>query len=175
LLKVFSFIHGFEMLTKIFALVALAAVASSTPVDYLDIESRLIGGSNAALGRFPYIAALMGASNQFWCGCAIINNRWVLTAAHCFVPGVPQNGLRIRVGSVQRASGGIIHSSSRHVAHPNYDPKTLRADIGVIQTATVIAFNSNVQPIAFTCLSISLETLSHFSLLKPEMSNFDMI
>jgi hypothetical protein len=69
------------MFRQVIILVALAAAASSTPVDYLDIESRLIGGSNAALGRFPYIAALMGASNQFWCGCAIINNRWVLTAA----------------------------------------------------------------------------------------------
>jgi secreted trypsin-like serine protease len=142
------------MFKQIFVLVALAAVASSSPIDYQDVELHLGGGTNAPLGRFPYMASLAGASNQFWCGCAIINNRWVLSAAHCFVPGVPQNGLRIRVGSLQRSSGGIVHSSSRHVAHPNYDPNTLRADIGVIQTATVIAFNSNVGPLALGSTAI---------------------
>jgi hypothetical protein len=135
-----------KMFTQIFfyAVFAVAAFASPT----VERDGRVLGGSNAALGRFPYMAILMSSSNQFWCGSAIINNRWVLTAAHCFVPGVPQNGIRIRVGSVNSGSGGIVHASSRHVAHPNYDPSSLRADIGVIQSATVIGFNTNVQPIA---------------------------
>lgn len=138
------------MISQIFVVIALAASALSSPLSeaFLDREGRLLGGSNAALGRFPYMAALTSArTGSFYCGCAIINNRWVLTAAHC-TEGYPQNGFRVRVGTILWNSGGVAHTSSRYVNHPNYDPHSLRADIAVVQTATVIAFNTNVQAIA---------------------------
>jgi secreted trypsin-like serine protease len=151
------------MFRQICVLAALAVVVSSSPLEYVEREGRVLGGSNAPLGRFPYMAALMSTSNSFWCGSAIINNRWILSAAHCFVPGVAQNGIRIRVGSVQWNSGGAVHTSSRHVAHPNYDPHSLRADIGVIQSATVIGFNANVQPIALGSTAVGGGVSAFFS------------
>jgi trypsin len=138
------------MFSRIFVFVALVAVATSSPLEFVEREGRVVGGSFAPLGRFPYMAATSGSN--FFCGAAIINNRWLLSAAHCFT--VPQNGIRIRVGSVHYHTGGVVHISSRHVAHPNYDPNSLRADIGVIQSATVIGFNTNVQPIALGSTAI---------------------
>jgi trypsin len=138
------------MIVKVLVIAALVAVAASSPLSevLLNRDGRLLGGSNAALGRFPYMAALTSArTGSFYCGCAIINNRWVLTAAHC-TEGYPQNGFRVRVGTINWNSGGVAHTSTRYVNHPNYDRNTLRADIAVVQTATAIGFNSNVQAIA---------------------------
>jgi hypothetical protein len=125
------------------------AVVFSTPLteEIQERGGRLMGGNNAPLGRFPYMAALRNSRNDFFCGSAIISNRWILTAAHCFVNYGGNTAFRVLVGSVNLASGGVNHASSRVVPHPNYTPSNGRADIGVIQTATVMGFNSNVGPI----------------------------
>ncbi|MEP7288489.1 MAG: serine protease [Chloroflexota bacterium] len=45
----------------------------------------VVGGQDAKLGEFPFLVALVNTNDgsQF-CGGSIINEDWVLTAAHCF-------------------------------------------------------------------------------------------
>lgn len=82
-----------------------------------------------------------------FCGGSIINNRWALSAAHCTI-GRAQNAVRVVVGTVFLNSGGVSHTSSRIVNHPSYNANTIANDVSVVQTATVIGFNAQVQPIA---------------------------
>lgn len=51
-------------------------------------EMRIIGGETTEIGEFPWLALLRyknvdGTDAGFQCGGTIINNRYVLTAAHC--------------------------------------------------------------------------------------------
>jgi transmembrane serine protease 9 len=53
-----------------------------------------VGGEDAELNEFPWLAALVvPRTRQPFCGAALINDRFVLTAAHCFffVNGQPSN------------------------------------------------------------------------------------
>jgi secreted trypsin-like serine protease len=43
---------------------------------------RIIGGTETAILEFPWMAALK-YNGRFYCGAALINNLYVLTAAHC--------------------------------------------------------------------------------------------
>jgi trypsin len=127
---------------QIFLLVALAAVAISSPFPeaFFECEARIVGGLNAVLGQFPYQVSLRTAANSHFCGGSIINKRWVLSAAHC-------NSVHIAVGTVLLDSDGVVHVSSRIIVHRNYNPQTIANDVSVVQTATVITFNANVQPV----------------------------
>ncbi len=56
----------------------------------LQESKRVVGGTASQEGRWPWVALLM-EGNPRWggeaarCGGAIIDRRWVLTAAHCFL------------------------------------------------------------------------------------------
>lgn len=45
-------------------------------------ESRIVGGQTTEVNEFPWIARL-SYLNKFYCGGTLINDRYVLTAAHC--------------------------------------------------------------------------------------------
>lgn len=45
-------------------------------------ESRIVGGQTTSMNEFPWMARL-SYLNKFYCGGTLINDRYVLTAAHC--------------------------------------------------------------------------------------------
>jgi secreted trypsin-like serine protease len=45
-------------------------------------ESRIVGGQTTSVNEFPWMARL-SYLNKFYCGGTLINDRYVLTAAHC--------------------------------------------------------------------------------------------
>lgn len=49
-------------------------------------EPRVVGGSNAAFGRWPWQISLRQWRTSTYlhkCGAALLNENWAITAAHC--------------------------------------------------------------------------------------------
>ncbi|XP_046959335.1 trypsin, alkaline A-like [Vanessa cardui] len=128
----------------ILALGLALAVASTT-------AKRIIGGSVTSIDRYPFAAAMLrspSGTGTFWqaCGGSIINNRAVLTAAHCFNWEPFTNQWRIRVGSTNANSGGVVFTTNIIINHPSYNRFTLDYDVAVVRVNGVFSFNNNVRP-----------------------------
>jgi hypothetical protein len=133
--------------TCVFVALVYSVLSSPLPEDSLQPEIAINGGTNAPLGRFPFMAAVRTPRGQHLCASSIVNNRWVVTSARCII-FLPQNALQVVVGTVNWSSGGVVQNSQRLVPHPNFDLDTFRSNVGLIQTATVIGFNANVAAVA---------------------------
>ncbi|KPI95066.1 PREDICTED: trypsin, alkaline C-like [Papilio xuthus] len=109
---------------------------------------RIVGGSTTNISRYPFGAALLyswGGSNfRQACGGTILNNRSILTAGHC-VWRDSANQWRIRVGSTNANSGGVVHNINRIIMHPNYNSRNLDNDIAILRSSSNFAFNNNVR------------------------------
>ena len=45
---------------------------------------RIVGGTNAQEGTYPWIVLILFKGDP-WCAGSILNEQWILTAAHCFM------------------------------------------------------------------------------------------
>ncbi|CAG9796262.1 unnamed protein product [Diatraea saccharalis] len=79
------------------------------------------------------------------CGGTIINNRAVLTVAHCSI-GDPVFRWQIRAGSTYANSGGIVYTVAAIMSHPEFTFEVRENDVGIYQSTTPIIFTNVIQP-----------------------------
>ncbi|KAF2905793.1 hypothetical protein ILUMI_00388 [Ignelater luminosus] len=132
----------------VFALVLGSALAVPLHQEEDDFEGRIIGGSAAPQGAYPYQISLRNRGDgRHFCGGSIISQYWVLCAAHCTYNQYPSYVV-IVVGTNYLNSGGTGYGVSGIVNHPSFNPQNNQHDISLLQAAGSIAFNNLVQPIS---------------------------
>lgn len=144
----------------VICLASLIAVASAR-FDLIDLDGfdelinaaqtndadRIINGTDAILGQFPYHVSLRANNTPtaHFCGGAILNSRWILTGGHCteFVNGSP-----IAVaGTIKLSDPGQKYEIVKMISHPGYVLGKVPYDIALWRTSKDIVFNDNVKPV----------------------------
>ncbi|KAI5642919.1 trypsin domain-containing protein [Phthorimaea operculella] len=133
------------MNTALIVLMGVAAVAALPAND----PSRIVGGSVTNIQQYPFAVAMLlsrgGSAHSQSCGGAIINNRSVLTAAHCFMFDPQNNQWRSRVGSTNANSGGIVFNTNQIINHPQFNRNNLDMDFAIVRVQGTFNFNNNVR------------------------------
>nr|XP_026693724.1 SCO-spondin isoform X1 [Ciona intestinalis] len=86
---------------------------------------RIVGGEDAKIGRWPWMARLLIGSRNL-CGGTLIHQRWILTAAHCFLKhDISRHGLVIVTLGMLRQHATFERSrqyriDKRIVIHPEF-------------------------------------------------------
>ncbi|XP_053601749.1 chymotrypsin-2-like [Plodia interpunctella] len=109
-------------------------------------EPKIVGGQDAIDGGIPYQVSLRSLFNSHFCGGSILNNRWVLTAAHC-TEGQSTYNVKVVIGTNSLTKGGTTYNADMIIIHENYDSYLIANDVSVIRVSKEIEFNSRVQPI----------------------------
>jgi V8-like Glu-specific endopeptidase len=66
--------------------------------DFEAENAKIVGGTEATAGEFPYIVSLSQGGSHF-CGGSLLNAYTVVTAGHCST-GVSASSVRVRAGSL---------------------------------------------------------------------------
>ncbi|KAL7732803.1 hypothetical protein ACLKA6_005939 [Drosophila palustris] len=106
---------------------------------YLSTQQRIYNGDKAKKGQFPYIVLLSITLNDgkfSMCGGSIIDNSWILTAAHCTDNA---RSIEIFYGTIKRSKGKFSHKvGAEHITqHDGYNDTTLEHDVALIHTPHV--------------------------------------
>jgi len=118
--------------------VLLVAAAMSAPAAG-DVGSRVVNGSLAKPGRYPFVAAILASAtaDQFdaqFCGASVVASRTVITAAHC-VEDYPSIDVLVNTNRLESGHGDRIPVTSILV-HPRWDPVTARNDVALLHLAS---------------------------------------
>ncbi|XP_018311381.1 uncharacterized protein [Mycetomoellerius zeteki] len=121
-----------------------AIIASFLVRPTIPLDPRITRGTVTDIKQHPYQLSLQRGSRHA-CGAVIVDNKWVLTAAHCV--SLSASVYRLHAGSNDKYEGGTFYLVKKIVQHPAYNFLTIDYDIALLEIDGEIVFNDRVQPV----------------------------
>ncbi|XP_017526018.1 anionic trypsin [Manis javanica] len=126
--------HPLLILTFVGAAVAFPA----------DDDDKIVGGYTCSENSIPYQVSLN--SGYHFCGGSLINDEWVVSAAHCY-----KSRIQVRLGehNIDVLEGGEqFIDSAKVIRHSKFSSWTLDNDIMLIKLSSPAVISSRVSTIA---------------------------
>ncbi|XP_068113931.1 trypsin-like [Hyperolius riggenbachi] len=124
---------------KCFLLLSILGLAAAFHYD----DDKIVGGYTCPLNSVPYQVSLN--SGYHFCGGSLINDQWVVSAAHCY-----KSRIEVRLGEhnieVLEGTEQFI-SSAKIIRHPKYNSYLLDNDIMLIKLSQPALLDARIQAI----------------------------
>uniref|UniRef100_A0A8C6WHF5 chymotrypsin n=1 Tax=Neogobius melanostomus TaxID=47308 RepID=A0A8C6WHF5_9GOBI len=115
--------------------------------------NKIVNGENAVSGSWPWQVSLQDGSGFHFCGGSLINQYWVVTAAHC---RVSTSNHRVILGEHDRGYNSEpiqVKTISRAITHPYYNSgQSFNNDITLLKLSSPVQLTSRISPV---CLATS--------------------
>nr|XP_021504589.1 transmembrane protease serine 9 isoform X1 [Meriones unguiculatus] len=110
--------------------------------------TRIVGGSAASRGEWPWQVSLWLRRKEHRCGAVLVAERWLLSAAHCFdIYGDPMQWAAFLGTPFLSGSEGQLERVARIYRHPFYNLYTLDYDVALLELAGPVRRSRLVRPI----------------------------
>jgi len=108
--------------------------------------SKIVGGEIATAHEFPWQVGMF-MDGAYFCGGSILNEEWVLTAAHC-TDGHKQIEVIAGAQLINEVEATQVRQiSTDFFEHPNWNSALLRNDLALIHLPEPLTFNEFIAPV----------------------------
>ncbi|XP_060524589.1 serine protease nudel-like [Cylas formicarius] len=138
----------------------LGAKFTNASGDIIVQETRVVGGKPSQPAAWPWLVSIY-KNGIFHCGGVLINELWIVTAAHC-VDRFWLYYYEIQAGALRRFSYSPMDQTrfaTMILPHENYSKSNLRNDIALMKVSGPFRYNRYVRPI---CLPSEITAGSDF-------------
>uniref|UniRef100_A0A4W3HC61 Enteropeptidase n=1 Tax=Callorhinchus milii TaxID=7868 RepID=A0A4W3HC61_CALMI len=110
-------------------------------------SERIVGGVNATVGSWPWIVSLYFGS-QHSCGASVVNEEWLVTAAHC-VYGLTLWAALVGLHSHLNPTSPQTQKLNvdRIVMNPHYNKRSKDSDVALIHLGRALTYTAYIQPV----------------------------
>ncbi|XP_027012330.1 coagulation factor X isoform X2 [Tachysurus fulvidraco] len=111
-----------------------------------DGEKRIVNGEDCPPGECPWQALLINEDKIGFCGGTILNEYFILSAAHCMKLS---RSITVILGETYTRSWEgreAVHEVEQVLVHANYKPDTFHNDIALIKLVKPIQFSKYIIP-----------------------------
>ncbi|XP_067875628.1 transmembrane protease serine 6 isoform X2 [Heterodontus francisci] len=124
-------------------------------------RNKIVGGTNSTEGEWPWQASLQ-ISSQHVCGGILINENWVLSAAHCFTSSsTPPAIWTVILGKFKLDVVGnneLSFKVLKIISHPYYNAITYDYDVALLQLDQPVPIVPSSYPICLPTRTHVFET-----------------
>ncbi|EDL29681.1 transmembrane serine protease 6, isoform CRA_c, partial [Mus musculus] len=129
------------------------------------LSSRIVGGTVSSEGEWPWQASLQIRGRHI-CGGALIADRWVITAAHCFQEDSMASPKlwTVFLGKMRQNSrwpGEVSFKVSRLFLHPYHEEDSHDYDVALLQLDHPVVYSATVRPVCLPARSHFFEPGQH--------------
>ncbi|KAJ8682239.1 hypothetical protein QAD02_018031 [Eretmocerus hayati] len=122
-------------------------------------KQKIVGGQETEVNEYPWVALLL-YRNRFYCGASVINNKYLLTAAHC-VDGFQKQHITVRIMEHDRNVHNETVTQDFKVKeiykHTSYSTTNYNNDIALMKIDGEFEFDHIMKPV---CLAEKTKTFS---------------
>ncbi|XP_040211903.1 serine protease 33-like isoform X1 [Rana temporaria] len=124
------------------------------------VSSRIVGGTDALDGQWPWQVAVLGetADGEYLCGGSLISPEWVMTAAHCIHLPIQISNYKVYLGVYQLgviSNHTVVANVSNIIINSNYTDTASPGDIALLLLDSPVIYTEYIMPI---CLPSSNTT-----------------
>ncbi|XP_031414027.1 coagulation factor X isoform X2 [Clupea harengus] len=109
-------------------------------------DTRVVNGEDCPPGECPWQALLMNEEGMGFCGGTILNEFFILSAAHCMNQSKTITVILGEFNTLKEEGREASHEVELYITHKNYIPETYHNDIALIKLKTPIKFTKYIIP-----------------------------
>ncbi|XP_072476990.1 transmembrane protease serine 11C-like [Notamacropus eugenii] len=107
--------------------------------------NKIVGGLDSVEGEWPWQASLQ-QNNIHRCGATLINNNWLLTAAHCFVNAKDPREWSVTFGFLL-SDPKLKRSVKNIIVHEKYKYPSHDHDIAIVNLSKPVLYTTNIRKV----------------------------